>query len=414
MDMDNVIVKSLFIILIYLIGGCLIVDVLHGYLVQSLRIDLMVSTLYKLVLIVFSLLYLAIVDRIKFIFLILLFCFLLISPIRLLIQGTDNVHIYDLTLLMKYFFLISLFLFSLDASKRYFNLYSERVGVILRLNYYIVVISVLIGYIGIGFYTYNSTEMGFKGFFIAGNELSALFILLSIYELYRVWNSCVRLKIVRYMFCTLVIVIVGSSIGTKAALISAITTPVIVPLASVAKTKRDLALLVGLGLFIITFLSVFIVPMLFSGKFSFDLIDRAIYYYESKGFLGMILSGREELLFSYYSSLNAVSDVFSLIFGTGHIGLKDVYEKNFIEIDPFDAAMYFGLPFSLLLTLTSLWVIIKSYLYFGVSKFAPLVFVANIFMFFFAIIAGHVWTSSLLAISWCILTNLLWSKNEDS
>ncbi|MFM2579419.1 O-antigen ligase family protein [Vibrio fortis] len=400
--------------MIYLIGGCLIVDVLHGYLVQSLRVDLMISTLYKLVLIVFSLFYLAIVDRTKFVFLIFLFCFLLISPIRLLILGIDDVHIYDLTLLMKYLFLISIFLFSLDASKRYLNIYSERVGVILSLNYYIVIISVLMGYVGIGFYTYNSTEMGFKGFFIAGNELSALFILLSIYKLYRVWNSCVKFKTVRYVFCTLVIVIVGSSIGTKAALISAITTPIIIPLASVAKTKRDLTLLVGLGLFIITLLSMFIVPMFFSGKFSSDLIDRAIYYYESKGFLGMLLSGREELLFSYYSSLSSSSDVFSVIFGTGHIGLKEVYEKNFIEIDPFDAAMYFGLPFALLLTLTSLWIITKSYLYFGVSKFASLVLVANVFMFFFAIIAGHVWTSSLLTISWCILTNLLWNKNEDS
>ncbi|MBO2640743.1 MULTISPECIES: O-antigen ligase family protein [Shewanella] len=395
-----------------LIFPYLLVDSLNGILVQSLNVNIPLSVLYKvfiLGLVTLSILKSSILIGV-FLFSILLL--ILLSPLSLVFTSSHLVLVHDIPLMIKYYMLMSLCVFFHQCYCRNPNKFEFLSIKFLSFNYFVVILSVLIGFIGVGYNTYPSTGLGYKGFFLAGNELSALFIVVSSFFLFKIWKNDGKIKLIVYLFHSLIVIIVGISIATKAALLSSLLIVFLIPILS----ERQSVIYITRLRFIYVFLGILLIFM-FGYKFNdlfYDVgvLERAKYFFYRDGLLGVIFSGREEFLISFLNSLYQSDSVFYFLFGSGHSLLFEQTGRTYIEIDPIDAAMYFGFPFSIFLIVLSLLSVFIPLYHVKSSEYAPYQIVSNLLLLFFAFIAGHVWTSGLLAITWAVSLNLMFVNRK--
>lgn len=387
------------------------VDIINGFLIQSLKLNFPLSMIYKGFLLLLLSIYISASEsklKIPYILLVLL---LFVRPAYSLLEGNLETLTHDLPLMIKYLMLIASGLFGVIYAKSNLVKFEGNLIILLRISYYLVIINVLIGYLGLGYPTYPSTGLGFKGYFQAGNELSALFIIVSTFHLYFILlESTLKNKILLYFLHSGIIYLVGISIATKSTTVAGVLIPILLPLFSEKKKLLTPTRIKTIYLIAMISISMSIGSMILIKLMESGAAKRAIYFYERDGLLSLIFSGREQLLTIYISALESSGNLFSYFFGFGSSLLSNAVGRNYIEIDPFDAAMYFGLPFSFLLVTLSLLVTFIPLKLLVTHKYAGTLFVSNILLLFFSFLAGHVWTSGLLGITWGVSLSLFFIK----
>jgi hypothetical protein len=383
-----------------LMGGFLLVDSLVGFIEIYLGIHLKVSLLYKSPVLLFILVVIALRDLRLFLVILAFILTFLIGPIIKLIQFADiKSFFFDITLFLK---MLSPFLymkyFMLVAKERPHLLMKHGPSIML-FNYIVIVINIILGLMGFGYSTYSggggASNIGVNGFFSAGNELSAVFIVLSAYILVKAMQKSLS----TYLLFCLFTMGMGVLISTKTSILSSILLCILIPFAmdrkSVLKVTPLKIILTTIAFSAIVYAAILSVYILRES----GLWHRIEWFYKQHGLLRVILSGREIFardLLTIYSE----SSWYELLFGLSTATLDNFWLplKASAEIDPIDVLVTFGL-FGLVTALAiQLYLLTTAFLFWKTDKksVAAAGIVSLVLLELLAFTSGHIWLSGMV------------------
>ncbi|WP_088331584.1 O-antigen ligase family protein [Lacimicrobium sp. SS2-24] len=391
-----------------MIASYLMVDTVNGYLMQQLSLNLRLSQVFKLAIIALGLYNLLRWRSLYISWILAGLILLLVGPImRLLNAPTEGVMQYDLAFAIRIIMFFVVIAFCLECIKQEPLLYRRWVVRSLKWGFIVVSANVLAGFLGLGFPTYPNTGVGFKGFFYAGNEVSAVFVLLSAIVCHLVWNKS---GILRYGIFSCFILALGVGIATKAGILFAILVIILTPMVNFRGalfSPRSLLLFSVLTLVIS--LTALQLASFIEGLPAFQQLQAN---FSQKGIWQFILSGRDVFLALFWQSLIDTGNVARILIGDGGAYMLAHANKEAAEIDPIDIFMYFGFPAMVILIAFSIASIVLPLRRLNTHYFAPAILLANIALFGFAVIAGHVWTSGMLSIAWAVANSLLFVSDS--
>ena len=156
----------------------LAVDSLNGFMMLGLGVDASLSALYKSVLLTILLMYLSVFLPRRLLFLLTAICVLSLGEIvSIFLLDTDGNKISFLFQhILKVLTPLILLFFLIDRSKKD-RLFFTRILTVIQINGLVFLCNMLAGVFGFGFSTYGQggeNMIGSKGYFYAGNEISAL------------------------------------------------------------------------------------------------------------------------------------------------------------------------------------------------------------------------------------------------
>lgn len=385
-----------------LIIPSVLLDSLNGFMVNGLTLDLKTSQLYKMLIFILMLIQLMKWQSKGLILFSSIFITTLVLPLYNNDNTVSNFVKYELVFSLKILMIIVSCTFFWEYAKRKSEQMKKYAHKLLNFSFYVVVVNVLSGYLGFGYNTYESSGIGFKGFFIAGNELSALFLLLSAYKAFIVWNES---SLKSYVFFAILIAFVGVSIATKAGAVFGILITLLIPLASLRVKIFSIKYL--FVLMVLLWGAGICIGIAFEDISNMTVVQKLTYNYKMLGFFGMLFSSRDTWFSSIYNHINDIHGISPLILGYGSTVTNFIIGKHSVEIDPVDVFMLYGLPTMLILLSLNVWMIVRSLRSLNIAYYAPCVLVVNTLLLFFASLAGHVWTSGMLGITWGAVNALM-------
>jgi hypothetical protein len=412
-------VSSLHLLVMWLMAGYLLADMLAGASIIYLGLDLKVSLLYKMPL--FALLVL-LTGRYNFplmLSILLITAMLMFGPIvsyynvlRLDILLADFAYAVKITMpmvVLGYFYVMSKLApeWSLSWIKK-----------ILWSGFFILMINFLFGAMGLGNATYKldtegETGAGSTGFMMAGNELGPAFLLFFGYVLHHAWNHMPRLA---YAGLAIITVLCGVLVATKTTMLASLILIFMVP---IVNERQHLYRLTWLKLKIflpVIITAVTIIILIFDILESIGLLDRIMFFYEKRGLIMIIWSGRDQFIMDLIQIYMHQSSLFEQFFGQGSaIGLKHIYGKSGAEVDIVDTLTWFGF-FGVMLCCCFYLFTLKVSARFTTNKcslFAPVIFLINSLLLLLSVLSGHIWMSGTLGIAVGVLNSLLWFESKN-
>jgi O-antigen ligase-like membrane protein len=270
----------------------------------------------------------------------------------------------------------------------------------------IMLVNIVLGLSGFGYATYDyesatSGDIGVKGFFYAGNEVSATFVVLAAFVLMEVWNGRRGL----YAPVALAVVVAAFTIGTKTAILSSVLLSFGLPLfyyrGNVLKVSLPgaLAYFAALGLLAWGAIEVWLILQI-SG-----LAPKVEGVLAAQGLIGVIFSGRDQYAAATLSALLQYGTPIDVLAGLGREGLLLWSGREGAEIDPLDLYLWFGVPgvsIGMLIYLVMLYVAVRG---FGDrdNRAAPAVLLTNLLLILISISSGHVVLAGMVGIAWAML-----------
>lgn len=379
-----------------------LIDCITGFTVQQIGIDLKLSQLLKVALFVTFVIYVIEYNVKLSLLLVFLLLWLLVNPTRMVFSyNSFNALSYDFPAALRVFMIIlSPVFFVLFAKQNHdkFLVYARRT---MHFSFVVICLNILSGYLGFGFHTYPVAEVGFKGFFFAGNELSALFILFSSFFLFEVWEK--KGISISYFIWSVFVLFTGYSIGTKTGAFFGLISVFMIPLASYAAK--------GNGIKVLSTIVFSSLVLVISFYLMFSLIQNTVLYekfswiLENRGLSGLIFSGRDRYLFDFFDRMDNSQGILSFIFGIGS-GVPQ-YQFKTIEIDFFDLVMYFGIPTAFLYFIFAIFSVLAPLILLTKRPYAPVLLVVNFTFLFLSFLSGHIWTSGMLGIGWGVFNAFL-------
>lgn len=398
----------------YLIFGMLnfylLIDMINGFFVLGLGIDIKLSVLYKAIILLLMLVswtsrspkYL-----LYFLTFVLLFTW---SEVFYMMSGQSSgsqfgfaaQHVIKLiTPFIAFFFLYRLV--QEDAA------YLDKIKSVIHINIAVFLLNMLLGVAGLGFSTYQSgyeDGIGIKGFFYAGNETSMVWIVLSAYILNRLYVYGYRLG---YMVAAILVLFIGVMISTKTSILATMVlivfTPVFIEKGNLFNPRKAIFYFFIGFICLVSFAIYQMVEQVLDSAFT----DRIRFFYNKRGLLGIVLSGRELFFSDLFAIMMQEDSFFRVLFGMGvsiyadaDISLFTVNVKVDSELDIPDIFFWHGM----------LGVCVIMYLFFrmiapSLSTFwskehshSSSIFMTNIMLFVIANVAGHVFTSGMLGFLW--------------
>ncbi|MDY0067556.1 MAG: hypothetical protein RBS02_14355 [Steroidobacteraceae bacterium] len=264
-----------------------------------------------------------------------------------------------------------------------------------------------LGLLGFGYTSYGSPEsggIGAIGFFYAGNEVGAAYVVLSAFVLITMWNRARSL----YLPVAAMLVVAGFVIATKSAILGALTLAFGVPVVSTRGRLWLLGWKGGVLLSAACVALVWAVMEVWSVLKLAGLAERLSSVFAQRGWIGVIFSGREKFVADSIQALWERSTPVEALFGTGQHTLALWSGKLSTETDPIDMYLWFGLP-----GVAYCAVLYVCYLYIPwracadrTNHAAPAILLTNMVLVVLSIVGGHVVLSGMVGIVWAALTSL--------
>lgn len=342
---------------------------------------------------------------------------LLAGPTQSFLQfGQSGYYFDDISYSLKLLTPIIVFAYLYVLKQSYPELIQRWLPIIMFSNFAAVVFNLVLGKLGFGWPSYSGTAgqpgIGVNGFYVAGNELSACFVLLYGYVLHQTWLTQSKK---RYALVGLSAIYFGAAIATKTAMLASLMLVFIVPLINERQnlfklTKLKLALL---GPFIVVLMAVilFIEALLRQ----IGLWDKFTWIIAEKGVLTLIVSGRDEKaeqLLSYFESYASIGDY---LWGIGASGITH-FESIFYaaEVDPVDIFIWFGL-FGVGVVVIGIF--LMNYLAFRAIRsdafYPPIIVLVNLIFVLLSVISGHIWASGMLGMLWGAFNGLVFIRQSN-
>lgn len=327
----------------------------------------------------------------------------LIFALLLLLQSFYYVIILDFnrffnfTILIKLLFFpyVLIYFYSLRENREIkFEKFKRK---FLEVSFWIIAINIMLGAIGIGFSQY-SNKYGTVGFFYAGNELSALMILVFAHKLYYAYRE----SIIKFLFFSFLVLFISIFKVTKSALFGSFILIVLIPYLS--SSPNILALNMKRLKFIGLFL--FVLPIMTYYAYFFilktQILDRVLYFYHKYNLLTFLLSSRDKILNDAFEVWHSKFSILQKIFGATPAGflnlMVDSYKHTYtVEMDFFDLFFHYGV-LGILYFFFWLGLVYRSYKEYQVNIDYLPNFVAALLLFFISFISGHVVYSGMLSV----------------
>ena len=378
-----------------LLAFSLLIDSITGFLMVGMGLDLKLSSVYKILMLAIVLCIIGTLSRKHLANILLLLLALLVGSTSTLIQTADvKGFIDDFITVLKLLMPLIIFVFCVLVAQRRAALVTKYGAIACYVSFVILAVNLALGAMGFGFSSYGANDIGVKGFFYAGNEVGGLFIIFYGVILHYVWQ---KNSFILYALMSLIALVSGLLIATKAAMLAAILLVFLIPVFNdrnriLNLTKLKLNLIVPIILAAIV-LSFFLVSILETT----GIWNRLVWFYQKKGLIGLFLSGREVYVVDALVAFEQIATIPQYIFGIGQSGLG-ILTYNMVEVDPLDMFFWYGCigAFTYIFIITVF--LRTSYLATRLpeSSWGPAVFLINILLIAVSFIAGHIFTSGML------------------
>ena len=379
----------------------LVVDSLNGYMMLGLGVDAGLSALYKSVLLTILLIYLSVFLPKRLLFLLAAICLLSLGEIASIFLLDTNgskisflfQHILKvLTPLILLFFLID----RLEKDRLFF----VRILTVIQINGLVFLCNMLAGAFGLGFSTYGQggeNAIGSKGYFYAGNELSALLVVFGAFYLARAYLNN------KFHFIVLAIlsIAVGLLVSTKTSMLAVVLLIIIMP---VLYEGRRLFLLNNIPsiVFVLTLSTVLVQALvIFEAFTNAPVYSRFLFFFERHGLAGLLLSGRDIFLTELWLLFSQKDLFLGFLFGHG-VSYYAEFTKYSVEMDFLDMFFWHGLSGVFVLLIVFFHLSYKSWINFSDNAypFARIILVTNMMLLAISNFSGHIFTSGMLAFIW--------------
>lgn len=323
----------------------LYVDTLTGFTLWRFGVSAPFSQSWKGLLLASILVWSAIVSATLFRWILLATLLLLSGPtLRLFETGATRPFAELLIVAFKVLLPFAVLCFGNWAQLNHTELAWKWGQRVLWLSLVAIILNLGAGAAGFGFTSYGSASdggIGIVGFFPAGNEVSSVFAVVVGFALIKTWLWRRGL----YPFVAILSVIAGFLIATKAAIGSTVLFAFLIPFAYKRGTWNKFS--VGGTIFFIIAICMLTwgVIKLWDILKIFGLADRFLQIYETRGILGILMSGRDVAVGRAMNILEGLRGTGALLFGIGpdrlvHLGAKAAST----EVDPVDLYLWLGIP----------------------------------------------------------------------
>ena len=411
MQTDNRIF-SFDIVIFALLFGLLPIDMLNGYLLREVGVTppITISQLYKIILLGFLFIRINSTEKIIFIslfsLLLLPTAYQVVSSYNIKLVFTDAVKVIKyLGSVLAFFYFRTIFTHKRHLLKWVFRWF--------LFSFLILVINISLRLFGLGFtmYSLGTLEIGSKGYFYAGNEISAVLIILSSFLMY--WLQLYNKKML-FFIISVVAILTGLYITSKTAILGTIFTFfyffIFSPNRKGVSTKN------------ILFYLLFFFVLMPSGLFlivdflkSSDVMERFSYFWDQLDIYTFILSNRNTYLFDFIEIFKKEYNFLEMLIGVGQSTFETLNHNHIIELDFFDIYFAYGIIGVLLFLFYIAFLLIKSklkslnkrmYLFSAYTKYIVIILILLSFL------SGHIFNSGMAAIYMGCVFSLMYYKSN--
>lgn len=371
-----------------------IVDSINGFVYLSFGVNIGLSQFYKLCLIFMFLIYF--VKEKQFSSLILTVSTLILSLLHVAILWFVEGDFISILNEFRFSLILIFPIISYQFFKKNINLHFNRIRQIITVNFLVIVFNLLIGISGLGKSQYDE-NIGSIGFFISGNELSGLILILSGFLLYNSWNHFRH----RYVLFSLLLLFLSLIKSTKTAILGEIILISVIPLIanqSIFLSNFNRYKIIKRGLLLSFFSICFTAILIFT-----PVAKRWSEIFSNKDLITAITSSRNIYLNHGVELVNENFSNFNYLLGYGFGKFQNqmvdyVNLVHTIEIDFFDVLFCRGIISTLFIfgfyTYILLFSISKTYDK-NIFIYSPLVVIVIILLLLISFFAGHIITSGM-------------------
>ena len=412
MQADNKIF-SFDIVIFILLFGLLPIDMINGYLLREVGVSpaISLSQLYKIILLAFLFVRININEKVL---VISVFLLLLMPTIYQLFKSFNIQLVFvDIVKIIKYLGSVLAFF--------YFRNIVIHKGYLLKsiyrwmlFSFMIVVLNISLKLFGLGFamYSMDTLEIGSKGYFYAGNEVSGVLLILASFLMY--WYQLFDKKML-FIIVGILSVLTGLYLTSKTAILGTIFSFIYFFIFS-PNTKRISIRNMLFALF--NFFVVLPVGIYFIIEYlkTSDVMERFSFFWNELDIYTFILSNRNTFLFDFLEIFKKEYNIIEMILGVGQSTFETLNNNHIIELDFFDIYFAYGVIGVLLFILYVCFILIKSALKSFNKKIFPFASYTKfivILLILISFLSGHIFNSGMAAIYiGCIFSLMYYKSNE--
>lgn len=396
--------------IILLMFALLPVDMLNGLVLKSgINLPISIGQLFKLLILVF--LFFRFLSKPKLLLISFGFTLLLLLPsLYQSVKQLSAAFLFaDIIKISKYLAPLFSFLFFVDFIKQSDENGIRKLMKLAQFSYLVLAGNVLLKYIGLGYPMYEFGSIGSKGFFYAGNEISALLVILSSIIAFDLWHNKKRIKYFLFWALTL---FVGLTISSKTGVVGIMLIFLLIPL-----KRPSIRLSIGRLIFFLSAIFL-IVPLVFYLSWKFiqgtAFYIRLLYFSEKFDFWTFLLSNRNVFFKDTYQKYIDEYSIIEKIIGVGQSQYELLNNGSIVEVDFADILFAYGILglIYFLLIMTFLFVqalrFSRNYKYIFANFVLLMVFV----LLSISTTAGHVYSSGMAAVFIGLLFSLMYFKKD--
>lgn len=326
-----------------------IIDCITGYfLLENKNIGSLIGQIFRIITLVFLFFSILNKGKVKEIFVVFLFCAVLfLIPTFNYIRTSSDRGFIDEVIYATKLLLPMLMILGINNAQKNKWINNKFIDNIFSFYTIFVPLSLIIPKIlGIGYATYENFDVGYKGFYYAGNELNILLLSISVLSFQKMMRKFTIFDCIVTMIC------LGSLflVGTKTSFLVIIFL-IFYNLVKKKNLKNKLKSCVII--FLILVVAYGSISTIFETQIN-KIVSRNQYYYETltksnNSIANYIFSNRNmriPLNFKKNYSNNLEDDlIFKMMFGVGHYQqFKSTDVSSIIEMDFFDTILWYGVP----------------------------------------------------------------------
>jgi hypothetical protein len=403
------------IVIFILLFGLLPIDMINGYLLREVGVSpaISLSQLYKIILLAFLFVRVNIIEKVL---VISVFLLLLMPTIYQLFKSFNIQLVFiDIVKIIKYLGSVLAFFYfrNIVIHKGYLLKWIYRW---MFFSFLILVLNIFLRLFGLGFpmYAFDTVEIGSKGYFYAGNEVSGVLLILASFLMY--WYQLVDKKML-FILVGILSVLTGLYLTSKTAILGTIFTFIYLFIFS-PKTKRISIKNIFFALF--SFFIVLPIGLYFIVEYlkTSDVMERFSFFWNELDIYTFILSNRNTFLFDFLEIFKKEYNIIEIILGVGQSTFETLNNNHIIELDFFDIYFAYGvIGVSLFLFYIS-FILIQSKLKSFNKKlfpFASYVKYISIILIIVSFLSGHIFNSGMAAIYiGCVFSLMYYKKNNET
>ncbi|MCK8117545.1 hypothetical protein MTF68_08210 [Pseudoalteromonas sp. 2CM37A] len=396
----------------------LLTDMLSGFSIIYLGIDIKASLIYKVPLLILILGLIAQQDIFKFNILLFFIFLIFAGPLYQFYEHARiDFFIIDFSSAIKVLTPVCVFFLYREWYKNDPKFALASTHKILKYGFVILSINFIIGALGLGKSTYDFGQgetTGSTGLIMAGNELGGAFLVVFTYMLHMCWNYKSKKW---YLLLSIFTVLCGLTVSTKTTILASLLIVFFVPIVNERRKLYSITLLkinIFLPVIIIIVVGVILVVELLQ---SLGLYGRMVFLYKKAGFLGIILSGRDIMAADSFNAVVHHSSLFEQLFGQGQaLSLKRSDGSATSEIDGVDIFNFYGIFTFLSVLSFYIYTFFKAHRQTikNINFLSPFILLASFTLLVLSQLSGHIWGSGTAGILVGVMLGALNIKDQSS